>query len=167
MIVIREIELSDEKEFVRFENRYKAECGNELVPFSLNPRNLSYADFFAELVRLKDKATCPEGYVPATYYLMYHDGKIVGAINLRRGDNESILNRAGHIGYGVAPWERNKGYATQGLKLCLNEARKAGFHRVLLTSDLDNAASQRVIAKCGGIFERENDNKKLFWINLD
>ena len=167
MIIIKEIELSDEKEFVRFENRYKAECGNEPVPFSLNPRNLSYAEFFAELVKLKDKATCPEGYVPATYYLMFDDGRIVGAINLRRGDNEFILNRAGHIGYGVAPWERNKGYATQGLKLCLNEARKAGMNRVLLTTDLDNAASQRVIAKCGGVFGRDNRDKKLFWIDLN
>lgn len=167
MLTIREISLSDETVFVEFERRYKAECGNEIITFSLNPKNLSYADFFAELVKLKDKATCPEGYVPATYYLMFDDGRIVGAINLRRGDNEFILNRAGHIGYGVAPWERSKGYATQGLKLCLNEARKAGMNRVLLTTDLDNAASQRVIAKCGGIFERENGNKKLFWINLD
>lgn len=166
MFSIKEMELSDEAAFVEFERRYKTECGNEPIPFSLNPKNLPYSDFFALLFRLKDKATCPESFVPATYYLMYADGKIVGAINLRRGDNDFILNYAGHIGYGVAPWERNKGYATQALKLCLNEARKIGMKRVLLTTDLNNIASQRVIAKCGGVFECDHGDKKLFWINL-
>ena len=40
------------------------------------------------------------------------------------------LNTWGHIGYGVRPSERKKGYATQMLKLTLEEAKKKNIRKV-------------------------------------
>ncbi len=37
---------------------------------------------------------------------------------------------------------------------------------LLLTTDLDNIYSQKVILSCGGQFERTNQDKKLYWIHL-
>ncbi len=107
MLELKELSKEDEVVFCEFESRYKKECGNEKIPFSLNPNNLSFNDFLIELENLKHTETLPKGFVLARNYLIYVDGRIVGGINLRLGSNEFILNSIGHIGYGIAPWERN------------------------------------------------------------
>jgi len=56
----------------------------------------------------------------------------------------------GHIGYGVVPWKRNKGYAKKALQLMLNEIKYCGLPYVELTTDVENEVSQKVILKCGG-----------------
>ena len=167
MIRLKEMTFSDKVAFTSFEKRYKSECGNEPIPVSLNNKNLSFKEFWKEICALKDERTCPQGFVPAKYYLVMDGARIVGAINLRLKDNEFILTRAGHIGYGIAPWERNKGYATVALKLCLERAWRMGIDKVVLTTDLNNYASQRVIAKNGGEYSGTIDGKKLFWIATD
>jgi predicted acetyltransferase len=57
----------------------------------------------------------------------------------------------GHIGYSVVPWRRREGLATRGLALLLDDARAEGLACVLLTTDPDNRASQRVIERNGGV----------------
>ena len=42
-----------------------------------------------------------------------------------------------------------------------------GMDKVLLTTDLDNYASQRVISKNGGVYERDIADKKLFWFDTN
>lgn len=166
MLELKELSKEDEVVFSEFERRYKKECGNEKIPFSLNPNNLSFNDFLVELENLKHTETLPKGFVLARCYLIYVDGRIVGGINLRLGSNEFILNSIGHIGYGIAPWERNKGYAKWALKKLLVLALDFGMRDLLLTTDLDNIYSQKVILSCGGQFERTNEDKKLYWIHL-
>ncbi|MDE5546751.1 MAG: GNAT family N-acetyltransferase [Anaeroplasmataceae bacterium] len=165
-IVLKEISKEDEQAFCAFEKRYKKECGNEKVPYSLNPNNLEYNEFLKELEKCKHIETLPEGFVLARYYLIYVDDRLVGGINLRLGTNDFILNSAGHIGYGIAPWERNKGYAKEALKRVLLLGLDFGMKDFLLTTNLDNLASQKVILSCGGVLEKETIDKKLFWIHL-
>jgi predicted acetyltransferase len=57
----------------------------------------------------------------------------------------------GHIGYAVVPWKRRQGHGTRALRLLLALAREQGLARVELTTDPDNAASQRVITTNGGV----------------
>lgn len=78
----------------------------------------------------------------------------------------------GHIGYGVRSTERNKGYATQILKLILEEAKKQKIYKVLVGSYKSNIGSCRVIEKNGGVLENEvadNDSPtetiKRYWID--
>lgn len=61
----------------------------------------------------------------------------------------------GHISYDVRPCERGKGYATEMLRLGLDKARALGLPRVELVCRKENAASARVIQKCGGVLESE------------
>jgi predicted acetyltransferase len=75
-----------------------------------------------------------------------------GVINLRWQHGTAALppHVLGHIGYAVVPWKRGRGHATQALRLLLQEAGHAGLDHVILTTDPDNLASQRVIAANGG-----------------
>jgi len=54
------------------------------------------------------------------------------------------------------------------LELWLVEAKKIWLKKVLLTCDLDNIGSKKVIEKNWGVFERltKNWSKKRFWIKL-
>jgi predicted acetyltransferase len=86
------------------------------------------------------------------FSLWIWDGDFCGAINLRwRPGGSSLPDHVlGHIGYAVVPWKRGAGAATAALRLILPEARVRGLDHVLLSTDADNLASQRVILNNAG-----------------
>jgi len=57
----------------------------------------------------------------------------------------------GHIGYGVVPWKRRRGYATDALRQLLPIVAKEGLAYVELTCDPSNAPSIKVIENNGGV----------------
>ncbi|MFN8469839.1 MAG: GNAT family N-acetyltransferase [Caldilineaceae bacterium] len=88
-----------------------------------------------------------------TSYWAMEAGLMVGSIRLRYTLTPALRQVGGNIGYDVRPSRRNHGYATRMLALMLVRAREAGLDRVLLTVDVDNIASVRVIEKNGGVLE--------------
>lgn len=86
------------------------------------------------------------------------DGEFGGGIGLRwvaHGDESLPPYVLGHIGYGVVPWKRDRGYATRAVLMILPEARARGLSYVELTTDEDNIASRRVMEAAGGyLYER-------------
>ena len=98
------------------------------------------------------------------------DKKLVGTINIRY-PYEGFVKVHGHIGYGIRPSERRKGYATAMLNLALEFCRQLDLEEVLLTCVKSNLGSARTIMKCGGIFESESmledgDILQRYWITL-
>ena len=129
------------------------------------------------LRREEGPATLPGGE-PAPglfrYIFWLWDGEFCGTANLRfvAGSPDLPSDVSGHVGYGVVPWKRNCGYATQTLAGLLRLAPKFGLTRVSVTCDVSNAASRRVIEKNGGVFageqeppDRPGERKSLFWID--
>ena len=97
---------------------------------------------------------------------------LLGAVNIRHYLNDYLLNYAGHIGDGIRPSERRKGYATEMIRLALLECKKLGLRKVLMVCDKSNIASSKSIIKNGGILENEivDENGEVsqrFWINLE
>lgn len=99
--------------------------------------------------------TLPDGVFPRLpgYRRWMWDGEFVGTIGLRwqPGTNALPDYVLGHIGYTVVPWMRNRGYATQALRLLLPEAKSEGLTQVELTAEPDNVASRKVIEANGGV----------------
>jgi len=89
--------------------------------------------------------------LPSITWWMW-DGEFCGRIQFRWQHSTVELppHCLGHIGYGVVPWKRNKGYAKQALHLMLDEIKFCGLPYVELTTDIENEISQKVILKCGG-----------------
>ncbi|GAA0267082.1 GNAT family N-acetyltransferase [Alteraurantiacibacter aestuarii] len=79
-------------------------------------------------------------------------GEFCGQIGFRWMEGTEALppHLLGHIGYGVVPWRRGRAYAAQAVRDILPEARALGMRWVTITTDHDNPASLRTIARAGG-----------------
>jgi len=115
---------------------------------------------------LESLETTPENWVPSTTYLAIHNGRLVGMLNFRHHLNDHLLKDGGHIGYSVRKSERRKGYAKEMLRQSLEEARKLGLDKVLVTCETDNIASAKTIQSNGGVLEDTRENKQRYWIGL-
>ena len=103
--------------------------------------------------------------VPATTYWLYADGVPVGFGQLRHFLTDALRKAGGHIGYGIAPQYRGKGYGKELLKLLLRKADEMGIDKVLVTIHLDNRASLAVALANGGAIAEQTDERFLVWIN--
>ena len=103
--------------------------------------------------------------VPATTYWLYADGVPVGFGKLRHFLTDALRKAGGHIGYGIAPQYRGKGYGKELLKLLLRKADEMGIDKVLVTIHLDNRASLAVALANGGAIAEQTDERFLVWIN--
>jgi len=114
----------------------------------------------------------PDKFVPSTFLVGVVNGQIVGRLSLRHCLNDFLERIGGHIGYGVIPSRRRQGYATEMLRQILPVCSSLGIKQILITCDIDNLGSQKVIEKCGGIFENITDDSQLkvqkrrYWIDI-
>ena len=77
-------------------------------------------------------------------YGIYRDNRLIGLINdvgMEGGEIE--------LGYVVSPAEQNRGYATEALAAAVNALFSEGFASVVAGAFAENAASRRVMEKCG------------------
>ena len=132
------------------------ETGEPLHPFTLS---FPYDDFDSLVVRLHAYGRgedLPPGFVAhSTYWLIQNESEIVGVSNLRHELTDKLRFKGGHIGYGIRPSARRKGFATALLAQTLIRAREIGLREVLLTCDKRNEASARTILRNGGILLNE------------
>ena len=135
-----------------------------------NPRYEDYGLWLSEIENLRINPM-PSINVPASTYFAFINDKIVGNIQVRHTLNEELIHCSGHVGYGIRPSERRRGYATRMLALALEKCRKLGIDRVLISCDKENIASAKTILKNGGVLENEvaeEDGSVLqrYWITL-
>ena len=131
----------------------------------------NYEDFAYYLEHLEYKEP-QEGLVPDSTFFCFDEKRnlMVGAVNIRHDLNDYLLKYGGHIGDGIRPSERRKGYATEMIRLALEECRKLGMTKVLMTCDKNNIGSAKSIIRNGGILENEvleeGSIKQRYWIVL-
>mgnify|MGYP004626138205 CR=1 FL=1 len=128
--------------------------GESIIPAAIRRCDYHDIDRYMDSLEFRE----PQGdFVPdSTFFCLDTERNIfVGAVNIRHYLNEWLTYAGGHIGDGIRPRERGKGYGTAMIALALEECRKLGLHRVLMCCDRDNAASAHSIIKNGGVLENE------------
>lgn len=172
MLKLVEPDKKYEKLFTDMMEEWRA-AGEKIVPYSIC--RLDYKNFDHYLCGFKEEEKGKiDGWVPATTLWAYDDecGTIVGAVNIRHYLNEFLLKSGGHIGDGIRPSERRKGYATKMIALALDECRKMNILRVLMVCDKTNIGSAKSILNNGGVLENEILNEdgtieQRYWIDLE
>ncbi len=129
--------------------------GEKMVPFTLRFDCNDFDVFLQEIRHQKEDHLENEKMANnTTYWLVNADRRVLGAVNIRHHLTPSLLAIGGHIGYGIRPSERRKGYATKILSLALLRAKEMGIDRALLTCDKNNIASAKTIINNGGVLDR-------------
>lgn len=165
---IRLPELKDKNEIIAYiEDHYSH---NEK---SLSASNMLTSSKFEDWIqKIHDNVTKPDDIWGKSYTLLaFNDNKkLIGLLSIRFDLSDELVQKYGHIGYGVRPSERKKGYATKMLQYALKECKKLGMNKVILGCYKENIGSAKTILKNGGKIIREvNEVKEIseYWkINL-
>ncbi|MCM3666196.1 GNAT family N-acetyltransferase [Mesobacillus subterraneus] len=161
--------VSLEKEYLDFYQEWKA-SGEDMIPWVIEKDPTDFQGMVQFLLNNEKGINLPEGWVrDSTYWLVNESNRVLGAVNIRHSLTDRLFNCGGHIGYGIRPSERRKGYATKILAFSLGKTKELGIEKVLVVCDADNIASERTILKNGGkedvSFTEENGHVvKRFWI---
>lgn len=162
-----------EKEAFEYKQEHIENGESELHGSALFDKIDIYDDWLKLLkANSKEKTVDPNWVVSSTFFVVRKsDQKIIGMIDIRHTLNDFLRKYGGHIGYGIRPSERRKGYALQVLKMGLEYARQIGLTKVMLACYSENLASRKTIEKCNGSFENEflyTNGKivQIYWISL-
>ena len=137
---------------------------------------VSYEEWLEDVLKCENKDYAnSKGLVPATTYFTIResDNRIIGMINFRHYLNDFLRKFGGHIGYGIRPTERRKGYAKLQLYMALKEARNMGIDSIMVSCLDTNVGSERTIFALGGTLdriehdERKNRNEKIHFIDVE
>lgn len=159
-----------EEQYYDFIKEWEA-YGEEIVPYSARLLEMDYKSWLEYAYKIENQETCPSHLVPAyTFFFVSDNNRIIGAINIRHRLNDYLFNFGGHIGYGIRPTERKKGFASLMLSLALPIVKELGIEKVLISCDKDNIGSAKTISNNGGVLENEVlENGKItqrYWIEL-
>lgn len=148
------------------------EIDEKMVPFVLRFDYEDFDSFLDRIKNLRDNLIEDERTVnSSTLWLVEDKVRIVGAVNIRHKLNSYLMEIGGHIGYGIRPTSRRRGYATEILNQALRHAKTLGITRALVTCDKDNVGSARTIIKNNGVLDSEavinGVEIQRYWIEID
>ncbi|WP_419956553.1 GNAT family N-acetyltransferase [Neobacillus niacini] len=163
------VELKDE--YLSFYKEW-VDSKEDMVPWVIQKDPSDFEAMVQFLKANEQGRNLREGRVPdSTFWLINQDKRILGAVNIRHQLTPFLLNSGGHIGYGIRPSERRKGFATKLLSLSLEKAKELGIRKALVVCDEDNTGSFKTIINNGGIpdsdfIEDDGNIIKRFWIEI-
>lgn len=133
----------------------------------------TYTSWLKQLAENSDRSTVNKDWVISSTFFAIRkcDKKIIGMADIRHELNNFLRSYGGHIGIGVRPAERKKGYAIEITKNALKFCNEIGLSKVMVACNKDNIASRNIIRKYDGIVEKEfihNDGNvvQIYWISI-
>lgn len=130
-------------------------------------------DFDAYIQQLHDESqgkNLPESFIPHTVFWLVEGNEYIGRVDIRHELTSGLKKAGGHIGYDVRPSRRGHGFGKLILQLGLQKAREMGIDNILITCDVNNIPSRKVIEANGGeLFDTRSmgkgrPKKNFFWI---
>lgn len=125
---------------------------------------IDYEDKIKELDNASNGILDNPAFVPYTCYVFIKENKIVGVGSVRHYLNEYLEKFGGHIGYSIRPTERKKGYGSKALELLINQAKEMNIEKILITCNINNIGSKKVIENNNGKFINQIDETLRFEI---
>lgn len=121
---------------------------------------------YVELLRADAQPQTPrrEGYGPCTTLWWVDGSEWLGRLAIRHRLTPELREVGGHIGYDVRASARGLGHATAMLRDGLPIAAGLGIDRALITCDVGNIASRKVIAANRGVLADERNGKLRYWV---
>lgn len=140
----------------------------------LNIKNLraNFESFIKQLNGYREGISLPKGYVPESRFWLVNGNNFIGSVSIRHHLTGLLNKVGGHIGYEIRSNERKKGYGKKILSLALKKAKQLGIKKALITCDITNIGSKKIIEANGGVLDsiedqgKEKPNKLRYWINL-
>lgn len=167
MLILKKPEVGDYKIFLESLSLIEAtEDFTYFHGFDLTQVDLSSYQAWCDSLSKNLKGKISAEWVRSNFLFAVVNNKIVGRVSIRYELNDELFRVGGHIGYAVFPPYRSHGYATEILRLALQDAKNYGLKKVLLTANPENTASRKVIEKNSGILECIKDSKVRYWIDL-
>lgn len=160
-----------EEEYLSFYKEW-VDSKENMVPWVIQKDPSNFKEMVQFLYDNENGINLPKGWVPdSTFWLINGNNRILGAVNIRHQLTELLVHSGGHIGYGIRPSERRKGFATKLLSLSLEKAKEIGIQKALVVCDEHNTGSFKTITNNGGIpdadfIEDDGNIIKRFWIEL-
>lgn len=170
MILVKP-DIAYREQFLDMMEEWRAE-GEAIIPSAISDVTAeNFEDMVLKFQRDEIEEFVLPPYVPATLLWAYEEerDRILGAVHIRHRLNEALRMDGGHIGDGIRPSERKKGYATRMIAMALLECRKMGITRVLMTCRKNNIGSAKSIQNNGGVYEGESmvegELEQRYWID--
>ncbi|MDR3215027.1 MAG: GNAT family N-acetyltransferase [Bacilli bacterium] len=114
----------------------------------------TYEEWLSDTYSAMNEATVKPEWVHSLQYLaLDNDNNLIGMAQLRLVLNDFLSKYGGHIGLSIAPKYRLQGYALTFLKEMIAIAFASGIDPIMITCDINNIASKKLIQKCGGILQ--------------
>ena len=133
-LILKPIEENDKFDFLEIVKDSLVKKSYMLPDFTSKEEEDKFFNRIADLSRKKERFV----------YGIYSTNKIIGFLNEVTSENDEI-----EVGYFIASKEWNKGYATEALKVAIEELFAMGYKRVVAGHFEDNPASGRVMQKAG------------------
>lgn len=146
---------------------YQLDGHHYYVPLNIKELEKKFDEYIHQLHEESKGRNLPDGYVPHTTFWLVDGDKFIGRIDIRHELNEWLKNEGGHIGYDIRPSERKKGYGTKILQKGIEKAKELGLNNVLITCDIDNIPSNKVIQKNGGELQDSFKTKNRYIIKTE
>lgn len=132
--------------------REHIEAGSNINGSGGLDRYMGHYEEWVQKIENDKESSDYEKRVPAlTYFLIRQsDDKIIGMVNIRLTLNKRLEREGGHIGYGIRPSERRKGYNKINLYRALEVCQENGLEEVVLDCNTENLGSSKTMIALGG-----------------
>lgn len=137
---------------------YQAEQRKNYLDLDIEHLRSNFEQYLQQIEAESKGIHLAPGYVPHTVYWLVEGTTFLGRVDIRHELNDFLRDEGGHIGYDIRPSERKKGLGSLALKLALEKAQELGLEEILLTCDVENIGSNKIIQKNGG---QLSETKKL------